>query len=230
LLKQDIEQIIESSTRGDPESPLLWCSKSTRNIANELNKDYDRVSHSLIARTLDDMGYSLQGNRKVQEGGDHPDRDAQFNYINQKVKSFQVNNLPVISVDTKKKENIGNYKNTGQEYCLHGKATEVKVYDFVDPITGKASPYGIYDITKNNGWVSVGVSSDTSEFAVNSIRSWWYEMGEASYPDSKELYINADGGGSNGSRVKLWKTELQKFATEINRTIYIFLNLIFPQY
>ena len=220
-LKQDIEQIVESSTRGDPESPLLWCSKSTRNIADELNKERDRVSHTLVARTLDDMGYSLQGNRKVQEGGDHPDRDAQFSYISQKVKDFQANNQPVISVDTKKKENIGNYKNIGQEYCLQGKATEVKVYDFVDPVTGKASPYGIYDITKNNGWVSVGISSDTAEFAVNSIRSWWHEMGNASYPNSKELYINADGGGSNGSRVKLWKIELQKFANEINKTIHV---------
>jgi hypothetical protein len=193
-LKQDIEQIVESSTRGDPESSLLWCSKSTRNIADELNKERDRVSHTLVARTLDDMGYSLQGNRKVQEGCDHPDRDAQFNYINQKVKDFQANNQPVISVDTKKKENIGNYKNIGQEYCLQGKATEVKVYDFVDPVMGKASPYGIYDITKNNGWVSVGISSDTAEFAVNSIRSWWHEMGKASYPNSKELYINPNCG------------------------------------
>jgi hypothetical protein len=217
----DITEIIESSTRGDPESPLLWCAKSTRNIASELNKESDRVSHSLVARTLDDMGYSLQGNRKVQEGGDHPDRDAQFNFINNKVKEFQTKQQPVISVDTKKKENIGNFKNTGHEYCAKSNPTEVKVYDFIDPKKGKAAPYGVYDMTKNNGWVSVGISSDTAQFAVNSIRSWWQEMGQNSYPEAKELYINADGGGSNGSRVRLWKIELQKLANELGKIIHV---------
>lgn len=220
-LVNDISKIIQSSTRGDPESPLLWCAKSTRNIATELNNEFDRVSHSLVARTLDDMGYSLQGNRKVQEGGNHPDRDAQFNFINNKVKEFQAKKQPVISVDTKKKENIGNFKNTGHEYCAKGNPTKVKVYDFIDPSKGKAAPYGIYDITKNNGWVSVGISSDTAQFAVNSIRSWWQEMGQDSYPKAKELYINADGGGSNGSRVRLWKIELQKLANELGKIIHI---------
>lgn len=220
-LVRDITEIIESSTRGDPESPLLWCAKSTRNIASELNKESGRASHSLVARTLDHMGYSLQGNRKVQEGGDHPDRDAQFNFINNKVKEFQTKKQPVISVDTKKKENIGNFRNTGHEYCAKGKPTEVKVYDFVDPEKGKAAPYGVYDITKNNGWVSVGISSDTAQFAVNSIRSWWKGMGQGSYPQAKELYINADGGGSNGSRVRLWKIELQKLANEIDKIIHV---------
>lgn len=221
LLKQDIERIVESSTRGDPESPLLWCSKSTRNIAAELNKEFDRASHTLVSRTLDDMGYNLQANRKVQEGGEHIDRDAQFNFINNKVKAFQAKKQPVISVDTKKKENIGNFKNTGQEYCKKGEPTEVKVYDFIDPEKGKAAPYGIYDITKNNGWVSVGISSDTAQFAVNSIRSWWYEMGLESYSETTELYINADGGGSNGSRVKLWKVELQKLANELGKILHV---------
>jgi low affinity Fe/Cu permease len=167
------------------------------------------------------MGYSLQGNRKVKEGRDHPDRDAQFNFINNKVKKFQTEQQPVISVDTKKKENIGNFKNTGHEYCKKGNPTEVKVYDFIDPEKGKAAPYGIYDITKNNGWVSVGISSDTAQFAVNSIRSWWQEMGKNSYPEAKELYINADGGGSNGSRVRLWKIELQKLANELDKIIHV---------
>jgi hypothetical protein len=221
LLKQDIERIVESSTRGDPESSLLWCSKSTRNIAAELNKEFDRASHTLVSRTLDDMGYSMQANRKVQEGGEHIDRDAQFNFINNKAREFQAKKQPVISVDTKKKENIGNFKNIGQEYCKKGEGTKVKVYDFIDPEKGKVAPYGIYDITKNNGWISVGISSDTAEFAVNSIRTWWYEMGLESYGEATELYINADGGGSNGSRIKLWKVELQKLANELGKIIHV---------
>jgi hypothetical protein len=221
LLKQDIERIVESSTRGDPESSRLWCSKSTRNIAAELNKEFDRASHTLVSRTLDDMGYSMQANRKVQEGGEHIDRDAQFNFINNKAREFQAKKQPVISVDTKKKENIGNFKNIGQEYCKKGEGTKVKVYDFIDPEKGKVAPYGIYDITKNNGWISVGISSDTAEFAVNSIRTWWYEMGLESYGEATELYINADGGGSNGSRIKLWKVELQKLANELGKIIHV---------
>ena len=221
LFKDDIARIVESATRGDPESPLLWCSKSTRNIAAELNKESIRASHALVARTLDEMGYSLQGNRKVHEGGDHIDRDKQFNFINNKVKTFQAKKQPVISVDTKKKENIGNFKNTGQEYCKQGDAIKVNVYDFIDPEKGKAAPYGIYDITKNNGWVSVSNSSDTAQFAVNSIRRWWHEMGKEAYPEATEIYINADGGGSNGSRVKLWKIELQKLANELGKVVHV---------
>jgi len=220
-LQSDIANIIESSTRGDPESALLWSSKSTRKIADELNKRTTRASHSLVSTILNKMGFSLQGNRKVKEGSSHPDRDGQFNFINNKTKEFQNRNQPVISVDTKKKELIGKFKNNGVEYCKKGSPEEVNVYDFIDKEKGKASPYGIYDLSKNNGWVSVGISSDTSKFAVNSIRSWWYEMGVKSYPDASEIYINADGGGSNGSRVRMWKTELQKFADEIGKIIHI---------
>ncbi len=220
-LETDIMNIVESSTRGDPETPLLWCSKSTRKIADELNKESQRSSHTLVSNILDDMGFSLQSNRKIKEGGNHPDRDAQFNFIADKVKKFQTRDQPVISVDTKKKELIGEFKNTGKEYSKKGMPTEVNVYDFIDPTKGKASPYSIYDLSKNMGWVSVGISSDTAEFAVNSIRSWWNEMGSTIYSNATEIYINADGGGSNGSRVRLWKMELQKLANEINKVIHV---------
>lgn len=220
-LGPDLSGIVESSTRGDPETPLLWCSKSTRKIAEELNKNTQRASHTLISTILDDMGFSLQGNRKVKEGNGHPDRDAQFKFISEKVKDFQKRKQPVISVDTKKKELIGEFKNAGKEYCKKGMPTLVNVYDFINPEKGKASPYGIYDLSKNTGWVSIGISSDTAEFAVNSIRSWWTEMGHAIYSEADEIYINADGGGSNGSRVRLWKTELQGLANEIKKTIHV---------
>lgn len=220
-VKQDILSLVESSTRGDPESPLLWSSKSLRKIAEELNKKEQRVSHMYVKKILEEEGFSLQGNRKVNEGGDNPDRDAQFNFILNKTKDFQSRNQPVISVDTKKKELIGEFKNIGREYSRKGKPTKVNVYDFVDKEKGKAAPYGIYDISKNNGFVNVGISADTAEFAVNSIKAWWREMGEALYKKSTSLYINADGGGSNGSRVRLWKTELQKFANEIDKVIHV---------
>jgi hypothetical protein len=220
-LKGDISRIVEVSTCGDPETPLLWTSKSTRAIANELNKDGPRVSHSLVAKLLDEMDYSLQGNRKVKEGSEHPDRDAQFTFIAEKTKDFQRRGQPVISVDTKKKELIGEYKNGGQEYHPKGQPTAVNVYDFMDKQKGKAAPYGVYDLSKNNGWVSVGISSDTAEFAVNSIRQWWQEMGVESYANAQALYINADGGGSNGSRVRLWKAELQRFANAIGKEIHV---------
>lgn len=220
-VKNDILSLVEPSTRGDPETPLLWCSKSLRKIAEELNKEEKRVSHVYVGKILEEEGFSLQANRKVYEGGNTEDRDLQFQYISNKVKKFQHLNNPVISVDTKKKELIGEYKNTGKEYCKKGQPTNVKVYDFIDKENGKASPYGVYDIDKNNGFVNVGISSDTAEFSVNSIRSWWKEMGEEIYKESTELYINADGGGSNGSRVRLWKIELQKFANEINKTIHV---------
>lgn len=220
-LKSDICKLVESSTRGDPESPLLWCSKSTRKIADELNKEIKRISHTTVSSELIKIGYSLQSNKKIKEGSSHPDRDGQFQFINTKTKSFQQRHQPVISVDTKKKENIGNFKNNGKEYCHKGKPTEVNTYDFIDKTKGKVSPYGIYDIEQNNGWVSVGISGDTAEFAVNSIYHWWDNMGKLIYPNATEIYINADGGGSNGCRVRLWKTELQKLATKIEMNIHV---------
>ncbi len=220
-LKADIEAVVEPATRGDPESPLKWTSKSLRKIADALNKDKHRVSHNVVGEILEGLEYNLQANRKVNEGGKHPDRDAQFEFIAAKAKDFQKRDQPVISVDTKKKELVGEYKNPGREYHKKGEPVKVKVYDFIDVEKGRASPYGVYDITKNNGWVSVGISSDTAEFAVNSIRCWWKEMGEEAYPNATEIYINADGGGSNGSRVRLWKTELQKLANELNKVIHV---------
>src|SRR5258707_5501481 len=220
-LKGDISRIIEASTCGDPETPLLWTSKSTRAIADELNKDEARVSHSLVAKLLDEMDYSLQGTRKVKESSDHPDRDAQFRFIAEKTKAFQQHEQPVISVDTKKKELIGEYKNGGQEYHPKGQPIEVNVHDFMNKQKGKAAPYGVYDLSKNTGWVSVGISHDTAEFAVNSIRHWWHAMGVECYANAPALYINADGGGSNGSRVRLWKTELQRFANELGKEIHV---------
>lgn len=220
-LREDIKKQVESSTLGDPESPLLWSSKSTRKIAREINREQKRVSYVTVAKELQLMGYSLQANRKTQEGGNHPDRDAQFNFINEKTKDLQKRNQPVISVDTKKKELIGNFKNNGKEYHKKGQAPEVNVYDFLEKEKGKVSPYGVYDLDKNKGWVSVGVSSDTAEFAVNSIGSWWYAMGKETYPEATEIYINADGGGSNGSRCKLWKWELQKLANEVKIPIHV---------
>jgi transposase len=220
-LKNDILESVESSTRGDPEAPLLWCSKSLRNIADTLNKENHRASHTHVGKILEQEGYSLQVNRKTNEGGDNPDRDAQFTFISNKTKDFQSRNQPIISVDTKKKELIGEFKNPGVEYAKKGEAVKVNVYDFIDETKEKASPYGIYDITKNNGWVSVGISADTAEFSVNSIREWWNEMGKSVYSEAQEIYINADGGGSNGSRVRLWKIELQKLANEIGKVIHV---------
>jgi transposase len=223
-LKSDIEKSVESTTGGDPESPLKWCSKSTRNIADELNggKDKKRASHSLVSRILSELGYSLQSNRKTDEGSkDNPDRDKQFNFINEKTKEFQNKNFPVLSVDTKKKENIGNFKNNGKEYCKKGEPVKVNVYDFIDKEKGKVSPYGIYDLDKNKGWVNVGISADTAMFAVNSLRVWWHNVGVQTYKNSKEILITADCGGSNGYRVKLWKVELQKLATQLQMTINV---------
>lgn len=220
-LNSDIARIIEGSTCGDPESPLLWTAKSTRAIATELNKEDPSVSHSLVVKLLDEMDYTLQGTRKVKEGADHPDRDAQFHFIAEKTKAFQQAGQPVISVDTKKKERIGEYKNGGQEYHPKGPPIEVNVHDFMDKQKGKAAPYGVYDLSKNEGWVRVGISRDTAEFAVNSIRQWWQEMGVESYANAPALYINADGGASNGSRLRLWKTELQRFANDIGKEIHV---------
>lgn len=218
---KDVEAMVEPGTRGDPESPLKWTVKSTYNLAEELKKKAYKVCQRTVCDLLDHLGYSLQSNKKTEEGGNHPDRDKQFNHINDKAKSFQEKNQPIISVDTKKKENLGNLKNNGKEYSKKGKPVEVKVYDFIDKNLGKVAPYGVYDVVKNKGWVNVGIDHDTAEFAVESIRYWWKEMGSHSYPEAKELFITADCGGSNGNRVKLWKLELQKLANELNLSINV---------
>jgi len=220
-LEKDLESLVEDTTFGDPEKPLRWTSKSTRHLCEALKeKGYD-ISQRSVCNLLTAIGYSLQGNRKTIEGGNHPDRNDQFSFINEKVKCFQKNHQPVISVDTKKKELIGNFKNPGREYHKKSQSPEVNVYDFLDKEKGKVAPYGIYDLDKNKGWVSVGISKDTAEFAVNSIRSWWQEMGQHHYKNSTSIYINADGGGSNGSRSRLWKKELQGFANEIGKEIHV---------
>ena len=200
---QDIEDIIGPVTSGDPESALRWVSKSTRNLAEELKRKGHEISHSSVAAILKEMDYSLQADKKTEEGEeDHPDRNDQFYYINRKINKFQNQGQPVISADTEKKENVGNYRNNGREYCRKKKPTEVKVYDFIGAL-GKASPYGIYDITHNNGWVNAGISHDTAESAVNSIRKRRYETGQTLYPAARKIYITADCGGSNGYRVLL---------------------------
>ena len=220
-LEGDLLELLEPVTRGDPESPLLWTCKSLRNLSSELKKQGHFVSYRVIGEILDEMGYSLQANRKTLEGSNNEDRDEQFNHINQQVIKFQKENQPVISVDTKKKELVGNFKNNGKEWKPKGRPDEVEIYDFPSQSVGKAIPYGIYDIGKNLGWVSVGIDHDTSTFAVESIRRWWYSMGQQIYPDAVKLLVTADGGGSNGSRVRLWKTEIQKFTNETNMEISI---------
>lgn len=213
ILKK-LELLVDPVTRGDPESPLLWTCKSTYQLARELAKNGKKISQRTVCDLLRELGYSLQAPRKTKEGGSQPDRDAQFYYIYESVKKFQDKKQPVISVDAKKKELIGEYKTSGREYYLKGKAPDVNVYDFIDENLGKVAPYGVYDQSHNIGFVNVGITSDTAEFAVESIRRWWNQMGHPIYKGAKELLITADGGGSNGSRNKLWKLELQKFATE----------------
>lgn len=220
-LLSDLEKLLEPSVRGDPESSLRWTCKSTRHLAAELNKNGYRVSDRKICDLLSDLGYSLQANFKTKEGNEHPDRDKQFLHIYRKVKRFQNRKQPVISVDTKKKELVGNYKNSGKEWNKKGKPVEVNAHDFPDPKVPKAAPYGIYDITENKGWVSVGISSDTAEFAVASIERWWLMMGQAKYSEAKTIYITADSGGSNSSRSRLWKYELQKFSNKYNLEVYV---------
>lgn len=220
-IEKHLLALVEPTTRGEPQSSLLWTTKSLRNLAIELNKMNFNVSHVVVGDILKANKFSLQANRKTDEGSSHIDRDKQFNHIHNKVKKFQEANNPVISIDAKKKELIGNFKNNGQEWHSKANPTEVKVYDFPSDAEGKITPYGIYDITNNLGWVNVGINKDTSEFAVQSIRNWWYKMGKELYKDSKELLINADGGGSNGSRVRLWKKELQKLSTEIGLKITV---------
>ncbi|MDR2569581.1 MAG: ISAzo13 family transposase [Oscillospiraceae bacterium] len=217
----DIKEIITPHTMGNPENPLVWSSKSIRKVANALQKKGYKISHETVRKSMQELGYSLQSNKKTKEGGTHPDRDAQFEHINTLAKEFLAAGDPVISVDCKKKELIGEYKNNGQEWTPVKNPTEVNVYDFADKANGKASPYGVYDIDKNTGWVKVGISGDTAAFAVSTIRSWWEEEGKNLYPESKRLYINADGGGSNGSRNNLWKEELQQFSDNSNLDIYV---------
>ena len=213
-LSKELESLVDPVTRGDPESPLRWTCKSTRQLATELARQGYRASHVTIAELLHDLDYSLQANAKTLEGSKHPDRDAQFNYINEEVKQFLKRGQPVISVDTKKKELVGNFKNPGREWQPKGAPEKVEVHDFASLESPKVIPYGIYDIGKNMGWINVGCDHDTAGFAVASIRRWWLSMGKKIYPEAKELMICADGGGSNGYRVRLWKIELQSFATE----------------
>ncbi len=202
-------------------SPLRWTSKSTVKLAEELTAGGHPVSATTVGRLLVEAGYSLQSVRKTLEGGNHEDRNAQFEQINASVKKFQKQGLPVISVDAKKKELIGRFANKGQEWQPKGKPEEVNVYDFIDKEQGKVTPYGVLDITANEGWVSVGVDHDTAEFAVETIRRWWLEMGRVRYPNARKLLITADGGGSNGVRVRLWKKALQKLSTELNLEIHV---------
>ncbi|MGD1702838.1 ISAzo13 family transposase [Dapis sp. BLCC M229] len=220
-LLTDLELLIEPATLGDPESPLKWTSKSVAKLAAGLNQEGHRISPKSVYNLLESLGYSLQSNRKTRDRESHPDRDAQFLHIAQQVRYFQSENQPVISVDTKKKELIGDFKNSGSEWCVNGQPVEVRMHDFADPKLGKAIPYGIYDLTFNTGWVNVGVDHDTACFAVESIRHWWYSMGEELYRDSQKIMITADCGGSNSYRSRLWKLKLQEFADEINRTIHV---------
>jgi hypothetical protein len=220
-LIKDLDMLIDPLTRGDPESPLRWTCKSTYKLAEALRKTGHNVSQKTVYLMLQEMGYSMQANRKIKEGEQNPDRDAQFNFIYEQVKNFQNDGQPVISVDAKKKENIGQYKNSGLEWEPVGKPTDVNTYDFPDKEKGKACPYGVYDLTRNEGWVSVGISRDTAQFAVESIRRWWNEMGCFRYPDASRLLITADGGGSNGYRIRLWKSEIQSLVNELGITISI---------
>jgi transposase len=220
-LTSDLQNLLESTTRGDPESPLRWTCKSVRQLTGELTRMKHRVSHQVVADLLHSLGYSLQANSKTKEGTNHPDRNAQFEHLNGKVKWCLGRRQPVISVDTKKKELVGDFKNNGQELRPKGSPELVRVHDFVDPELGRAAPYGIYDLGRNSGWVSVGMDHDTAEFAVETIRRWWRSMGQPSYPNATRLLITADAGGSNGSRLRLWKLELQKLADETGLRIVV---------
>jgi hypothetical protein len=220
-LWKDLESLIEPTTRGHPETTLRWTCKSVRNLAEELNAMGHKTSHRMVAELLHKMDYSLQSNRKVLEGTSHPDRNAQFEYIHDEVKQFQSMRQPVISVDTKKKELVGNFKNSGKELRPKGDPEKVNVHDFAIKELGKVAPYGVYDQTRNTGWVNVGTDHDTAAFAVESIRQWWNTMGRDDYRDAKELLITADSGGSNGARIRLWKTELQKLANETGLLITV---------
>jgi hypothetical protein len=220
-LGADLEALVEPTTSGDPDSPLRWTSKSVRHLADELQALGHAVSHQLVAKLLRTAGYSLQANRKTREGPQHRDRDAQFRYLTEQVRRFQRQHQPAISVDTKKKELVGDFKNAGREWRPQGQAEPVRVHDFLIPAQGKAIPYGVYDLSRDEGWVSVGIDHDTASFAVQAIRRWWRVMGRAAYPRGTRLLITADAGGSNGPRVRLWKWELQQFATRTGLTITV---------
>jgi transposase len=220
-LLDDLRALLEPATRGDPEAPLLWTSKSTRNLADELGGLGHRVSHDTVSRLLEEIGYSLQANRKTREGKDHADRDAQFEYINQQVRAFQEAGQPVVSVDAKKKELVGDFRNPGREWHRRGEPEEVRAKDFPDKQLGKAIPEGVYDLGRNEGWVSVGIDHDTAEFAAASLRRWWEEMGAVAYPKACRLLITADAGGSNGHRSRLWKVALQGLADDLGLRISV---------
>ena len=220
-LSQDLKSLVAPETRGDPDSPLIWTTKSTRNLADALKKQGHEVSPFTVARLLKEMGYSLQGNQKTNEGKQHPDRDSQFKHINAEIERHQTAGNPVISVDCKKKELVGEFKNAGRELQPKGQPEKVNVYDFADKELGKAIPYGVYDITKNEGFVNVGCDHDTSAFAVESIRKWWKMIGKPTYPAVKEILITCDGGGSNDSRRRQWKFELASFAKEEDLVIHV---------
>ena len=220
MLKKDLERLIEPVTRGDPESPLRWTCKSVRRLAAELKREGHATSHRMVAELLHELGYSLQANAKTIEGTSHPDRNAQFEHINTRVRQYLRRREPVISVDTKKKELVGEFKNGGREVRPQGRPEHVRVHDFVTDM-GRAIPYGVYDLGTNTGWVSVGIDHDTAEFAVEAIRRWWKWMGKPRYPHARHLLITADAGGSNGARLRLWKTELQRLADEIHLPIAV---------
>lgn len=216
-----LDALVDPITRGDPESPLRWTCKSTRKLAMELTKQGHSVSHMKVSQLLREMGYSLQAPNKTLEGISHPDRNAQFEFINEQVKEFQKREQPVVSVDSKKREMVGNFVNKGREYQPKGQPERVNGHDFPDKESGKAIPYGVYDLTNNNGWVSVGTDNETSQFAVETLRRWWKNMGSKRYPKAEDILITADSGGSNGYRRKLWKVELQRFADEIGMNLAV---------
>ena len=220
-LLADLIALVEPETRGDPESPLRWTTKSLRNLARTLTEMGHKVGRTLVSKLLHEQGYSLQANCKTREGANHPDRDAQFRHINAEVKAALAAGIPVISVDTKKKELIGNFKNAGREWRPKGEPEEVRVHDFMIKENGRATPYGVYDVGANIGWVSVGLSADTASFAVNAIRSWWMQIGRHHYPLARRLLVSADSGGSNGYRVRLWKYELQQLSDELGIQISV---------
>jgi len=220
-LLEDLERQVEPTSRGDPESPLRWTCKSVRKLAQELKAQGHQTSHRMVAELLHDLGYSLQGNQKTLEGSEHPDRNAQFEYLNDAVQQQLWAGEPTISVDTKKKELIGPFKNGGRELRPKGAPEQVRMHDFIIRELGRVTPYGVYDIAQNEAWVSVGVDHDTAAFAVESIRRWWWSMGYALYPQATRLLITADAGGSNGYRLRLWKIELQKLADETRLEIAV---------
>jgi transposase len=220
-LVADLEKLVDPTTRGDPESCLRWTCKSVRKLAQDLEQRGHVVSYPVVAELLHEMGYSLQANRKTKEGASHPDRNAQFEHINARVQRYINQKQPVISVDTKKKELVEDFKNNGQDWRPKGKPEKVRVHDFVIPELGRAAPYGVYDLAQNTGWVSVGVDHDTASFAVETIRRWWHAMGQEKYSQAQQLLITADGGGSNGSRLRLWKLELQRLADETRLAIAV---------